>query len=69
MKLNVDTLVARTVIEDQLAEYINRLNGVRELLKQGEYQKAYNLFPYHDPVGENLETFVDQRDTDLDPKT
>lgn len=62
MELHLDDLQAKKIIEEQLAQYINTLKKVQFLFSEGSYQSAYNKFPYHDKIGDNLEIFIDQRD-------
>lgn len=58
VKLEIDGHQAKSVIDLQFYQMIEKLTEARKLFDNGKFSQAYKLFPYHHPLGENLEEFV-----------
>lgn len=58
MKLEVDEADAIMVLRAQFTKYAERVNECLRLFDLGHHSKAYEMFPYHDQIGKNLEEFI-----------
>lgn len=58
MKIEVEQDQAYEAIRTQLKRHAERVDCALKLFEKGNHKEAYRMFPYHDPVGANLEEYV-----------
>ncbi len=56
--VSVNKIQARELVTQQFDEYIRQLNEAKAAFIEGKFKRAYSIFPYNDPLAENLEEFV-----------
>ena len=58
VNLEIDGVQAKFVLDQQFYTMIEKLTEARKLFAEGKFSQAYKIFPYHNPLGVNLEEFV-----------
>lgn len=60
VKFEINGDQAKAILDQQFLNMILKLTEARGLLAEGKFKRAYAAFPYHDPLGANLEEFVSE---------